>query len=142
MNTSILLLILALIGVTSYVLGSRRAVAIAGGRPSSLHSRAGYHGAYALILALIPSALILAVWLLVSASYYGVFVWLPVQLAGQVGPNWLVKSGLKPGERVITDGWQKVMQPGMPVTVKGDPAPAGAPGAAGASAGAQQPAKK
>jgi putative MFS transporter len=29
------------------------------------------------------SALILAVWLLVSASYYGVFVWLPVRLAGQ-----------------------------------------------------------
>lgn len=61
----------------------------------------------------------------------------PVQLAGQVGSNWLVKSGLKAGERVITDGWQKVMQPGMPVTVKGDPAPAGAPAGA-----AQQPAKK
>ncbi|MBY0255017.1 MAG: MFS transporter [Methylobacterium organophilum] len=29
------------------------------------------------------SALILAVWLLVSASYYGVFVWLPVRLAEQ-----------------------------------------------------------
>ncbi|MDH2313630.1 MFS transporter, partial [Methylobacterium brachiatum] len=29
------------------------------------------------------SVLILAVWLLVSASYYGVFVWLPVRLAGQ-----------------------------------------------------------
>ena len=29
------------------------------------------------------SALVLAVWLLVSASYYGVFVWLPVRLAGQ-----------------------------------------------------------
>jgi len=60
----------------------------------------------------------------------------PVQLAGQVGSNWVVKSGIKPGERVITDGWQKVMQPGMPVQVKGDPAPAGAPAAA------QQPAKK
>jgi putative MFS transporter len=29
------------------------------------------------------SVLILAVWFLVSASYYGVFVWLPAQLAGQ-----------------------------------------------------------
>lgn len=29
------------------------------------------------------SALILLVWLLVSSSYYGVFVWLPVQLADQ-----------------------------------------------------------
>ena len=35
---------------------------------------------------------------------------------------------MKPGERVITDGWQKIMQPGMKVQVKGDPAPAGQPG--------------
>lgn len=66
MNTSILLLILALIGIASYVLGSRRAVALAGGRPSSMHSRAGYHGSYVLIWAIIPSAFILAVWLIVS----------------------------------------------------------------------------
>ncbi|WP_326524025.1 efflux RND transporter periplasmic adaptor subunit [Sphingomonas sp.] len=50
----------------------------------------------------------------------------PVQLAGQVGGNWLVKSGLKPGERIITEGWQKIMAPGMKVQVKGDPAPAAA----------------
>ncbi|MFD1787163.1 efflux RND transporter periplasmic adaptor subunit [Sphingomonas floccifaciens] len=58
----------------------------------------------------------------------------PVQLAGQVGSNWLVKSGLKTGERVITDGWQKLMMPGMRVQVKGDPAPA--------AQAPQQPAKK
>lgn len=44
----------------------------------------------------------------------------PVQLGGQVGNNWLIKSGLKIGERVITEGWQKIMQPGMKVQVKGD----------------------
>lgn len=60
----------------------------------------------------------------------------PVQLAGQVGGNWLVKSGLKPGERIITEGWQKIMAPGMKVQVKGDPAPA----AAGQQPG--QPAQK
>lgn len=54
----------------------------------------------------------------------------PVQLAGQVGNNWSIKSGLKPGERVITDGWQKIMQPGMKVQVKGDKPPAGQAGAA------------
>jgi RND family efflux transporter MFP subunit len=48
-----------------------------------------------------------------------------VQLGGQVGSNWLIKSGLKAGERIITDGWQKV-QPGQKVQVKGDPAPAAA----------------
>lgn len=58
----------------------------------------------------------------------------PVQLAGQVGSNWSIKSGLKPGDRVITEGWQKIMQPGMKVQVKGDPAPA-APGAPAKPAG-------
>ncbi|GAK70336.1 phosphate ABC transporter permease protein PstC [Agrobacterium rubi TR3 = NBRC 13261] len=66
MNTPIILLILALIGITSYVLGTRRAVALAGGRPSSMHSRAGYHGSYALVWAILPSAFILAVWLIIS----------------------------------------------------------------------------
>lgn len=50
----------------------------------------------------------------------------PVQLGGQVGNNWLIKSGLKPGERVVTEGWQKIMMPGMKVQVKGDKPPAGA----------------
>lgn len=54
----------------------------------------------------------------------------PVQLGGQVGNNWLIKSGLKPGERVITEGWQKIMMPGMKVQVKGDKPPAGQAGAA------------
>ncbi len=66
MNTSLLLAILALIGIASYVLGTRRAVALAGGRPSSMHSRAGYHGSYVLVWAIIPSALILALWLVIS----------------------------------------------------------------------------
>ena len=66
MNTSILLLILALIGVASYMLGSRRAIALAGARPSSMHSRPGYHGCYVLVWAVLPSAFILALWLAVS----------------------------------------------------------------------------
>lgn len=66
MNTSILLLILALIGIGSYLLGSRRAVALSGGRPANMHSRAGYHGSYAVVWAVLPAAFILAVWLIVS----------------------------------------------------------------------------
>ncbi len=66
MNTSILLLVLALIGISSYVLGKRRAAVLAGARSSNMHSRSGYHGSYVLIWALIPSALILALWLVVS----------------------------------------------------------------------------
>lgn len=66
MNTSILLLILVLIGISSYVLGKRRAAALAGNRSSTMHSRSGYHGSYVLIWALIPSAVILALWLVIS----------------------------------------------------------------------------
>lgn len=66
MNTSILLLILVLIGIGSYLLGSRRAVALSGGRPSSMHSRAGYHGSYAVVWAVLPAALILCIWLVIS----------------------------------------------------------------------------
>ena len=46
-----------------------------------------------------------------------------VQLGAQVGGNWIVRSGLKPGDRVIVEGWQKA-QPGQKVQVRGDAAPA------------------
>jgi membrane fusion protein (multidrug efflux system) len=54
-----------------------------------------------------------------------------------IGNQWLVDSGLKPGERVIVDGLQKV-KPGMQATVAAPPAPA-AP-AEGADAAAPAPA--
>jgi membrane fusion protein (multidrug efflux system) len=41
----------------------------------------------------------------------------PITLGGQVGSNWVILSGLKPGEKVITEGWQKV-QPGQKVRVQ------------------------
>lgn len=41
----------------------------------------------------------------------------PVMLAGQADGRWVVQSGLKPGERVIVDGWHKI-QPGQPVAVQ------------------------
>ena len=44
-----------------------------------------------------------------------------VMLGGQVGSRWVIRSGLKAGERVIVDGWQKV-QAGQKVQPR--PAPA------------------
>lgn len=35
-----------------------------------------------------------------------------IELGTLVGSNWIVKTGLKPGDRVIVEGWQKV-QPGQ-----------------------------
>jgi membrane fusion protein, multidrug efflux system len=39
-----------------------------------------------------------------------------VTLAGQAEGRWIVQSGLKPGERVVIDGWHKV-QPGQHVAI-------------------------
>ena len=49
-----------------------------------------------------------------------------------VGDQWLVKSGLAAGDRVIIDGLQKV-RPGAPAQVAAAPAPAGTPGTAAAA---------
>ncbi|HEY2628098.1 MAG TPA: efflux RND transporter periplasmic adaptor subunit [Usitatibacter sp.] len=57
----------------------------------------------------------------------------PVVLGGWTGSEWIVLSGLAPGDKVITDGLMKVMMiPGAPVA-EGDPnaPPPGAPGAGG-----------
>ena len=53
----------------------------------------------------------------------------PVELGAMIGDQFVVASGLKPGERVITDGLQKI-KPGQKVTLakpKAAPAPAGKP---------------
>lgn len=67
----------------------------------------------------------------------------PVRLGGQQQGQWVVLSGLEPGDRVIADGFQK-MRPGAPVTPVpwngGAPAPRGPGGAWGAGGAASAPA--
>lgn len=62
----------------------------------------------------------------------------PVKVGGQVGGQWIVTDGLKPGEKVIVDGFQKMFVPGAPVTPvpwqPGASAPAGAAASAAAAA--------
>ena len=66
-----------------------------------------------------------------------------VKVSRTIGDKWLVDEGLKPGDRVIVEGVQKV-QPGMPAQAieqgTAPPAPAGA-GAAG-NPGGQPPASE
>jgi len=40
----------------------------------------------------------------------------PVKIGAAQGSDWIVLDGLKSGERVIVDGFQKMMVPGAPVT--------------------------
>lgn len=69
----------------------------------------------------------------------------PVKLGDLRDENWVVTGGLKPGDRVIVAGLQKI-QPGKPVqVVDSAPAPAGPAPAGGAPAGsakAGQPAAR
>ncbi|MFM2058352.1 MAG: hypothetical protein RLY71_2737 [Pseudomonadota bacterium] len=67
-----------------------------------------------------------------------------VKIGGSNGSNWVVLDGLKPGEQVIVDGFQK-MRPKSPVTpVPWAPggAPASAPAASGAAAAASAAASR
>jgi len=71
MSISLLLLLVAAIGVVGYVAGNRRAQALAGGRLSSLHSRPGYYGSLVAIWALLPAVAVLLVWIVASPAYIG-----------------------------------------------------------------------
>ena len=55
----------------------------------------------------------------------------PVRISGSTGSSWIVTDGLKAGEQVIVEGFQK-MRPGVPVK----PVPWVAPGPAGAGSAA------
>ena len=60
----------------------------------------------------------------------------PVKIASAQGNQWVVTDGLQPGERVIVDGFQKMMVPGAPVQpVPWQPGAAAMPAQAGAPAG-------
>ncbi len=50
----------------------------------------------------------------------------------RVGPLWLIREGLKPGERVVTEGLQKITRNG-PVRVRSDAAASGVPAPAPSS---------
>jgi membrane fusion protein (multidrug efflux system) len=58
----------------------------------------------------------------------------PVKVGSAQGNQWVVLDGLKPGEQVIVDGFQKMMVPGAPV--KAVPWKAGAPSAPSAASSA------
>ena len=64
----------------------------------------------------------------------------PVKVGSQQGTNWVILDGLKAGEQVVVDGFQKMMVPGAPVKpVPWSPTPTpGTPAPAAASAAASR----
>jgi len=63
----------------------------------------------------------------------------PIQVGEWTGTDWIVTSGLQPGDKVIVDGLAKIFFPGAPVQV-GDPN-APPPGPPGGAPGKDAPAK-
>ncbi|MDQ1924137.1 efflux RND transporter periplasmic adaptor subunit [Massilia pseudoviolaceinigra] len=68
----------------------------------------------------------------------------PVKVASQQNGKWIVLEGIKPGEQVVVDGFQKMQAPGMTVkpvpwtpTAGAAPAAAAAPAASAAAAPAE-----
>ncbi|MBI2751735.1 MAG: efflux RND transporter periplasmic adaptor subunit [Burkholderiales bacterium] len=61
----------------------------------------------------------------------------PIKVGNAQGNQWVILDGLKPGEQVIADGFQKMMVPGAPVkTVPWTPGGAQAPAAPASGASA------
>jgi phosphate transport system permease protein len=68
MQTTMLLTVIAVLTVVGYFLGRSRAVAIAGGRLSNLHSVPPYHGFFVALWAGVPALILLAVWVSCEGS--------------------------------------------------------------------------
>ncbi|VDC30730.1 phosphate ABC transporter permease subunit PstC [Pseudogemmobacter humi] len=66
MTVLLLLTILAVLAAAGYVLGRRRALAVAGGDPKQLHSLPGFYGWHTAILAFVPGFLVLLLWLVIQ----------------------------------------------------------------------------
>src|SRR4051794_32268548 len=60
--------VVLIIAIAAYVLAGRRAMAVAGGRSSELHSRPGYYASYAALLAAGPALALWAVWRMLEPS--------------------------------------------------------------------------
>jgi len=69
MSTSLILLIILIVGLAAYFAGRARAMASSKGKLSVLHSLPGYHGVYVAIWAVLPAAFVLAIWLLASPFF-------------------------------------------------------------------------
>ena len=66
MSATWLFLIVLALAVAGYVVGRGRALASAGGDSRHLHSLPNYYGINAALFVLVPSLLLLAIWLIVQ----------------------------------------------------------------------------
>ena len=96
MSLASVFLIILVIGIAAFAVAYRRAAALRPGAGQKLHSRAGYHGSYALIVAVLPAILFLALWRAGSPAYVESAIWksLPEQARTAAGSNESLLMGM------------------------------------------------
>ncbi|MGB3390328.1 MAG: phosphate ABC transporter permease subunit PstC [Pseudaminobacter sp.] len=82
MSAATVLLIILAIGAVAFAVAYRRAAGLKPEAGQKMHSRAGYHGSYAFVMAVLPAVLFLALWKAASPAYVENAVWnsLPEQV--------------------------------------------------------------
>ncbi|MHA6687122.1 phosphate ABC transporter permease subunit PstC [Mesorhizobium sp. A556] len=96
MSAASVFLIILVIAIAAFAVAYRRAGALRPETGQKLHSRAGYHGSYALIMAVLPAILFLALWRAGSPAYVESSVWksLPEQARTATGSNESLLMGM------------------------------------------------
>ena len=69
MSTSVIFLVVLAIGLVGFFAGRTRALSLASGRLSALHSLPGYHGSFVAILAILPALIAVFLWLPIGSAY-------------------------------------------------------------------------
>jgi phosphate transport system permease protein len=96
MSAATVLLVVLAIGIASFAVAYLRAARLRPEPGQKLHSRAGYHGSYALIMAVLPAILFLALWKSASPAYVENAVWesLPEQVQNAPDSNKSLLMGM------------------------------------------------
>ncbi|WP_026479300.1 phosphate ABC transporter permease subunit PstC [Ahrensia sp. 13_GOM-1096m] len=69
MSLSAIILVVVVLGVTGWFIGVSRSKSLVAGNVSQLHSRPTYYGSYIFVWAVLPAALVAAIWSIASPIY-------------------------------------------------------------------------
>jgi phosphate transport system permease protein len=109
MNVSLLILIVAALGVAGFLAGRARAMSSAGGDMRRLHSLPNYYGQSVLLYTAVPALIVTAVWLVVQPML------IERQVAGHISPSDIAENstvGLVMGDvRRVAGGAGRACRP-------------------------------
>ncbi|GHC43154.1 phosphate ABC transporter permease subunit PstC [Neogemmobacter tilapiae] len=129
MSVFMTLVVLLIIAATAFVLCRQRALAMVAGDARKLHSLPGFHGWHGVVMALVPSILMLAVWLIAQPMVVErqVFAHMPTEMTADASAAQLVMAdvrrlaqGLETAVETGRLGAEQATSPTLdPVTLRG-----------------------